>query len=212
MMLGVVEGRQAHWDAAYEQGETNRSWFQGTPTVSLELLESAGVGVADPIVDIGGGAARLVDGLLARGYTDLTVLDVSPVSLGLAQRRLGGRAAAVTWLAQDLLSWAPTRRYAAWHDRAVLHFLVSEPQRAAYREVLAAATGPGSVAVLGTFGPHGPDRCSGLPVSRYDAAQLTRQAGPGWTLLASREELHRTPSGGSQQFTWVVLRRDRIGD
>ena len=207
----MVEDVRRHWDAAFAQGDENRSWFQEQATTSVAMLEGAGVDPLDPVIDVGGGSARLVDDLLGRGFRDLTVLDVAPLALALAQRRLGGRAGEVVWIPQDLLSWSPIRRYAAWHDRAVFHFLVAESARAAYRRVLDVATEPGAVAVVGTFAPHGPTQCSGLPVARYDAAQLAAQFGPEWELTDSRAVDHRTPAGAVQPFTWVALRRRTSG-
>ncbi len=201
--------RRAHWDATYAHGEQSRSWFQETAGPSLRALGDARLAPADPVIDIGGGASRLVDGLLERGFTDVTVLDVSPTGLQIARDRLGEKAARVTWLVEDLLTWRPTRPYAAWHDRAVLHFLVDPDSQQAYAAALQEATRPGSVAVLATFGPEGPTQCSGLPVARHDAGSLSRLVGPDWALERGSDQVHRTPSGGAQAFTWAVLRRHR---
>jgi trans-aconitate methyltransferase len=196
-----------HWDAAYLLGDATRSWFQQQPLPSLRALDDAGVTPADSVLDVGGGASPLVDALLARGHDDLSVLDVSAEGLAVAQRRLGDDAARVDWITADLLAWRPDRAWNVWHDRALLHFFVAAGDRAAYLDVLDRATGPGSVAVLATFAPDGPDHCSGLPVSRYGAADLAALLGDRWQLIDSRREDHTTPGGGIQQFTWSSFRR-----
>jgi trans-aconitate methyltransferase len=202
-----VSAGSAHWDAAYAQGETTRSWFQEQAAGSLRLLGDAGVPSTASVLDVGGGAARFVDGLLARGHHDVTVLDVSPGAIELARRRLGRAADHVNWIEADLLDWQPGRRYDVWHDRALLHFLTGDGERRRYVELLDAATEPGSVAVLATFAPDGPDHCSGLPVLRYAAADLEALLGAHWQVIRTDREEHRTPGGAGQPFTWIVARR-----
>lgn len=196
-----------HWAAAYAEGDTGKSWFQGTATASLRLLERADMDPGEAVIDIGGGASTFVDGLLAAGFTDVTVLDVAAPALELARRRLGEAAGQIHWLEADALAWTPERPYRLWHDRAVFHFLTTPEQRAAYLERLTAGTTIGSTLVMGTFGPGGPTSCSGLPVERYDADRLLATLGPAWDEVARDEEVHTTPWGSEQQFTWVVARR-----
>jgi trans-aconitate methyltransferase len=197
----------SRWDAAYAQGEATRSWFEPEPGMSLRMLHSAGVSAADPVIDVGGGASLLAQALLDRGFRDVTVLDVSDTGMQYARRRLGPRAGHVTWLAADVLAWSPGRQYQAWHDRAVFHFLTVADQRRDYLRALGAATGPGAVAVFGCFAPDGPDRCSGLPVARYSAAQLAGELGRQWHLVSQDRQEHVTPAGAVQPFTWAALRK-----
>ena len=127
--------RQAHWQRVYkEKGENQVSWFQERPTISLELIEAAGLDRSSAIIEIGGGASRLVDVLGETGYRDLTVLDVSESAVSIAKMRLGGRAAMVKWIVADVTQWQPTRSYDLWHDRAAFHFLTDESDRSAYIE------------------------------------------------------------------------------
>jgi hypothetical protein len=176
--------------------------------MSLAMLERAGITAADSVIDVGGGASPLAGALLGRGFRDITVLDISAAAIQLAWRRLGTRAAQVTWVVADLRSWSPGRRYQAWHDRAVLHFMTTAADQQAYRQALADATGPGAVAVIGCFAPDGPEYCSGLPVSRYGPGDLAAGLGDSWTLLAADREEHRTPDAAIQPFTWAALRKD----
>ena len=171
------------------------------------MIAALGVGPEVALVDVGGGASPLAGQLVDRGFVDVTVLDVSESALAAASDRLGSRAARVTWLAQDVRSWSPARAYGLWHDRAAFHFLVDAADRARYLAVLERALGPAGMLVLATFATDGPSTCSGLPVVRYDAGELASLVGPGFELVEQRQQVHRTPRGTAQPFTWVALRR-----
>ncbi len=188
------------------------SWYQANPKCSLAFLDAAGATRDTRIVDVGGGAARLVDCLLDRGFTDVTVLDISQGALARAQDRLGGRARAVRWIEADVTGFEPSERWEIWHDRAVFHFLTAARDRAAYRRTMIDSLVPGGHAIVATFGPQGPTRCSGLDVVRYNAAQLLAELGPGLELVAEREELHRTPGGVEQQFVYALFRKEKSLD
>jgi hypothetical protein len=177
--------------------------------MSLRMLDAAGVAASASVIDVGGGASPLAGALLERGFRDVTVLDISAAAMEQARHRLGPRAGEVHWLTADIRAWWPPRRYAAWHDRAVFHFLTAEPDRRDYRRALAEATTPGAVAVVGCFAPDGPQRCSGLPVARYGPGDLAAELAPDWQLVAQDGEEHTTPSGLAQPFTWAALRRIR---
>lgn len=192
-----------HWDGVYARRDpAEASWFQAEPTASLRLIGSAGLAKSAPLVDVGGGASRLVDCLLECGYSDLTVLDISARALEHAHLRLGSRAAAVRWRVADVTGFEPDRRYALWHDRAVFHFLTEVEDRAAYARRMHDALAPGGQAIIATFGPAGPERCSGLPVVRYTASELTLALGGDLRLIESLIEQHRTPAGAEQQFIY----------
>lgn len=197
----------SHWDSRYEQfGAGGVAWFQPHAEVSLELIEAAGVGPSTPVVDVGGGSSRLVDDLLARGFDDITVLDVSRAALELTRQRLG-HTEHVELVHADLLTWQPARRWGLWHDRAVFHFFTEAAERAIYLDRLSTALEFGGVFVLGTFASDAPDHCSGLPVNRYDPDSLAttiRAAIPGVVIQATRRETHTTPAGARQPFTWIV--------
>jgi 2-polyprenyl-3-methyl-5-hydroxy-6-metoxy-1,4-benzoquinol methylase len=201
-------GRLAHWQNVYrEKAENQVSWFQETPAISLELIEAVHPKFDSAIVDIGGGASRLVDRLAREGYRDLTVLDVSENAIAMARARMGEPAEAVKWIVADVTQWEPTRRYDLWHDRAAFHFLTQAPDRNAYVECLASALRPGGHAIIGTFAMDGPERCSGLPVIRYDGALLSATLGKAFALVETRRHDHGTPMGGVQRFQFSIIRR-----
>ena len=200
--------RQAHWQRVYKEKDENQvSWFQERPTISLELIEAAGLDRSSAIIEIGGGASRLVDVLGETGYRDLTVLDVSESAVSIAKMRLGERAGMVNWIVADVTQWKPARSYDLWHDRAAFHFLTEASDRAAYIDRLTKAVQPGGHAIIGTFALDGPERCSGLPVVRYDAAQLSATLTPSFALVDMRRHDHKTPWGAIQHFQFSVFRR-----
>jgi len=200
--------RKAHWEKVYrEKAEDEVSWFIADPETSLSLVESTGLSPADPIIDVGGGASHLVDHLLARGYSDLTVLDISPTALETARRRLGADADKVRWLEADVCALECDGRWRLWHDRAVFHFLVKAEDRRAYLDSLARHLDPDGHVIVATFSFEGPRECSGLPVEQYDADKLLATFGPGFELLNLLEEIHVTPAGKEQAFNYFHLRR-----
>jgi SAM-dependent methyltransferase len=197
-----------HWQQIYTARRADAlSWFQESPDRSLELLLTPPLQHDAAILDVGGGASRLVDALLARGYTDVTVLDLASAALEQSAKRLGAHADRVHWITADITQWKPERRYEAWHDRAVFHFLTSAEQRAAYRAVLEAALAPDGVAVVATFALDGPERCSGLPVVRYSPESLAAELGPAFILTDACGEDHTTPAGSTQRFQWSRFQR-----
>lgn len=202
-----MESRE-HWEAVYQAKAADQvSWYRPHLEQSLAWIAQSGVDRAAAIIDVGGGEATLVDDLLAQDFLDITVLDISSAALAVARERLGGRGGRVHWLAVDITqATLPPARYDLWHDRAVFHFLVRPAQRAAYLQRLTRALRPGGEVIMATFGPQGPEKCSGLPVVRYDAAALSGVLGPDFELLATTTERHETPFGTRQQFTWCRFR------
>jgi SAM-dependent methyltransferase len=208
--MAAIRSDAAHWDQVYDQGSSCCSWYQSEPVMSLRMLQLGGARPGDSLIDVGGGASGLVDQLLARGFTDLTVLDVSDTGLGSARRRLGAEAQRVSWLVTDILSWQPERSYRLWHDRAVFHFFVDPTDQQRYLDTLATAVAPGGRIVLATFAADGPPQCSGLPVARYSPDDLADRLGPCFTVLAWEREEHHTPSGVLQPFTWLLAQRPDV--
>jgi SAM-dependent methyltransferase len=204
--------RQAHWEGVYTSSdETAVSWFQDDPAPSLELIERAGVGKDTGkdtgIIDIGAGASRLADHLLERGFRDVTVLDISQAGLDLSALRLGRRASEAHWITADVTEWNPSRRFDIWHDRAAFHFLTDPADRAAYVARLHEALRPGGHAIIATFAADGPEKCSGLPVNRYDPEDLARELGQEFHLVESRRHDHATPGNVSQRFQFSLFQR-----
>jgi len=199
--------RQMHWQNVYlTKGEQQVSWTQQVPEPSLSLIEKFAPRDAS-IIDIGGGASHLVDALRQRGYEAITVLDLSQAALDTSRQRLGPDAAKVQWIAADITQWRPRTAFDIWHDRAAFHFLVDESDRVAYLAALHAGVKRGGHAIIATFALDGPEKCSGLPVQRYDPESLSKTIGPAFELIDQRAHRHTTPWGAVQSFQFSVLRR-----
>jgi len=200
--------RHEHWETVYRtKGPDQVSWFQAEARLSRELISRAAPNRDAAIIDIGAGASTLVDGLLGAGYHQLTVVDISAAALELAKARLGAAAAPVTWQAADVLAAEfPAQRFDVWHDRAVFHFLTDPADRARYVAQVRHAVRPGGIVLVATFAEDGPLKCSGLEVARYAPDALHAEFGEGFALMESHRELHTTPSGATQAFTYCVCR------
>lgn len=206
--LMTEAGAKTHWDEVYTtKDETEVSWFQENAAASLELIDMLRPAKDAAIIDIGGGTSRLVDGLVDRGFRRITVLDISQAALDLAALRLGRRASQVKWIADDVTEWNPSRRFDIWHDRAAFHFLVDAADRSAYVERLKRALVPGGHAIIATFADDGPEKCSGLPVHRYNADGLAKELGAEFALVESRRHDHATPWNAIQHFQFSIFRR-----
>ena len=206
--------RREHWDRIYRRNAPSElSWYQTEPTISLELIRRVAPDLEWPIIDVGGGASTLVDGLLDAGYRDVTVLDLSGAALAVARARLGERAASVRWVEANVLAapLAPAA-YAVWHDRAVFHFLTEPRDRAAYVAAAHAAVRCGGHVIVASFALDGPTRCSGLDVVRYSPDSMHAQFGAGFRLLDSVRDEHHTPSGAIQAFTYCLCRVEAGAD
>ncbi len=205
----MSDARKQHWEGVYATKAPDEvSWFQPVPEQSLRLIEGTGIGLDEPVLDAGGGASTLIDGLLDRGYTDLTVLDISAAALAASRDRLGDRAERVRWIEADVTDFVAPFRYALWHDRAVFHFLTSSADRQRYIDAVRSSLQSRGHLVLSTFGPEGPLRCSGLEIRRYGIDQLRELFDEDFALQQHLLEEHRTPGGAVQQFiyTWWQLK------
>lgn len=206
------EDRRAYWQGIYARNAADQvSWYRRHLDSSLGLIDRIAPDPATSIIDVGGGSSTLVDDLHARGYRNLTVLDIAAAALQSAQQRLDNAASSIHWLTADILTTdLPAAAFDLWHDRAVFHFLTAPQDRAAYVRQLSCALRRGGHVLVSTFGPEGPTRCSGLDVVRYDATALLRELGSRFRLIDSFTELHHTPSGAVQQFLCchAVLERD----
>jgi 2-polyprenyl-3-methyl-5-hydroxy-6-metoxy-1,4-benzoquinol methylase len=199
---------KTHWEKVYTTKATDQvSWYRPHLETSLSLIERAAAGQSASLIDVGGGESTLVDDLLARGYQNVTVLDISQTAIDVTKNRLKELAERVQWMTADVTKTNLTSSaYDVWHDRAVFHFLTSMDQRAAYVSAVKHAVKQGGHVIVGAFGPEGPTKCSGLEVMRYDAESLHDQFGARFRLVESLKELHHTPFGTTQQFLYCYCR------
>lgn len=191
---------QNHWNSIYQaKSPTEVSWFELEPQISLELIKSV-ASTSARVIDVGGGASCLVDNLLASGFTDVTVLDISAIALDQAKLRLGPLADRISWLVEDITQTVDIGKFDVCHDRAVFHFLTAAEDRRKYIDLASRSIRAGGHLIMGTFSPDGPQKCSGLDVCRYDAATLSRELGSRFTLVRELLHTHTTPTGKPQQF------------
>jgi SAM-dependent methyltransferase len=193
-----------HWESVYNTKAPNEvSWYRPHLDTSLSFIEQAARDRSAHIIDAGGGESTLVEDLLKRGYTNLTLLDISSTAIEVTKARLGKLADQVKWLVADVTSKElPAQAYDIWHDRAVFHFLSTASDRAAYVRSVKNSVKSGGHVIIGTFGPEGPAKCSGLDVARYDAESLHREFGRRFRVIDHVTELHQTPFGTTQQFLY----------
>jgi len=201
-------GRDEHWETIHRRGRPEEvSWYRPHLERSLHFVEEAGLAADAAILDVGGGTSTLVDDLLERGFSKVSVLDISPSAIRQAQARLGTRSEAVTWLVGDITRMKlPKHHYDFWHDRAVFHFLTEDADRRRYVAAVRRSLKPNGHIVVATFGLAGPERCSGLPVVRYSAQGIQAEFGKQFRRVGSAREVHHTPSGREQEFVYCYCR------
>lgn len=198
--------RKRHWETVYEQkSPLEVSWYQSDPLLSLELIQNTGIPQDAAIIDVGGGASILVDRLLASGYRNVSVLDLSAKALAYAQARLGGTSHRATWIEADITAFIPPINYDLWHDRAVFHFLTNAEDRRKYVDVLKHGVRSGGHVIIAAFAIGGPTQCSGLDIVQYDAEKLSETLGEQFRLAEERVELHITPANREQKFVYFRL-------
>ena len=204
----MTSDEQKHWTHVYEdKAPTEVSWYQASPEPSLRALRRFGALPSSSLIDVGGGASNFVDALLEQGWQDITVLDIAAPALEAAKARLGPLADKVQWEIADITDWHPARKFDVWHDRAVFHFLTEPQQREAYCRALSEGVIARGLVIVATFALDGPEKCSGLPVQRYDAASLAEEMGDMLQLIDGWREEHVTPWGAKQSFNWCAFRR-----
>lgn len=192
-----------HWDQVFAtKSDQEKSWYEEFPYTSLSLMQHLGVSRDAAIIDIGGGDSHFVDALLSKGYTNLSVLDISEKALGNAKARLGKSALQVNWILSDILDFHPPTVYDLWHDRAVFHFITQEASIQAYLDKAFHALKKGGHFILATFSEKGPEKCSGLPVSRYSPQKMMTLLAPYFQKIKCVEDVHKTPFHTVQSFTF----------
>ena len=200
---------KTHWEQIYEKkGPTRGSWYQEHAQFSLQYIRNTGIQISEHIIDVGGGASTLVDDLIADGFQQISILDISGTALQLARQRLGTKANHVNWIEADITqAELPYQSYDVWHDRAVFHFLTQATDRQRYIDTARYAVRQGGHVIVATFAPDGPEQCSGLEVVRYHPEGLHDEFGDGFDLVDSTRETHHTPFGTEQKFIYCYCRK-----
>lgn len=200
---------KSHWENIYNNKQLHEvSWYQPTPTTSLALIEMLNLSEAAKIIDIGGGDSLLVDNLLAHGFKDISVLDISKKALQRAQHRLDDEnSTKVKWIEADISSYMPNEIYDLWHDRAVFHFLTDREAIEHYVKISSENIKQGGYLIIATFAEDGPMKCSGLPIQQYSEQSLPAVFAENFELVRLFKEIHLTPTGNEQSFVFAVMKR-----
>jgi len=197
-----------HWEEIYsDKGETEVTWFQLKPVISLELIEELGLNPNDPIIDVGAGSSTLADFLLDLGFLDLTLLDISSAALENSKNRLKDKADNIDWLVCDFKEFSSDKKFKLWHDRAVFHFLTHQEDRIRYRKILKDHLADEGYFLLSTFAKDGPEKCSGLKVVQYSVEALIYEFEEDFTFIKSKRESHISPKGAEQKFIYCLFRK-----
>lgn len=203
-----MEDLKAHWDNVWQtKSHDSTSWYQEVPATSLRFFETVKLSNTAPLIDIGSGASKLIDGWLSQGFRDITALDISANAFVQSKLRLGVDADQVTFIEANVIDWQPERCYQLWHDRAVFHFLTDPDSRERYINTLTTALAPEAFFICGGFSTSGPQKCSGLEVQRYDPGRMAEVFAPWFEVLASENETHLTPARSEQHFLWSLFQR-----
>ena len=203
--------RRNHWEKIYRTKETEEvSWYQASPTISLEFIAGLEIPMEAKIIDMGGGDSLLADHLLALGYQHLTVVDISETALNKARKRLGAKADKVSWIRTEAVKFIQAEGYDLWHDRATFHFLTQEAEIDRYLKTVHENLNRAGILLLGTFSEQGPDQCSGLPVKQYSAVSLAKRVEIYFEKIRCRTADHYTPGGASQNFLYCCFRKKEL--
>ena len=195
-----------HWEKIYETKTPDQcSWTEDIPQTSLEFIHELNLPKTARIIDIGGGDSKLLDHLVAAGYQNITVLDISENAIARARTRLGKKSDSINWVRTDITEFNTTEKFDCWHDRATFHFLTTDEQVEKYLTI-ARKTIRGYM-VLATFSDSGPDKCSGLFIKKYGEADLQNQLSDGFEKIVCKTEDHLTPFGTKQNFIFCSFRR-----
>ncbi|HTM66327.1 MAG TPA: class I SAM-dependent methyltransferase [Flavipsychrobacter sp.] len=201
-----MSDKKKHWETVYSTKTPNEvSWTQNVPQTSLDFIHSFDLSKNAKIIDVGGGDSKLVDFLLAEGYEDISVLDISEAALERAKQRLGPKAQSVKWIVSDITDFQPTETYDVWHDRATFHFLTTKEQIRSYISVV--SSGVSGYITIGTFSDKGPKKCSGLDIKQYTEGELQQQLSKSFSKIRCITENHITPFNTTQNFLFCSFRK-----
>lgn len=206
-----LENKKTHWENIYTNKSLKEvSWYQPTPKTSLAFFETFNVPKNAKIIDIGGGDSLLVDHLLANGYTNLTVLDISETAIKKAKNRLGAKAIQINWVVSNIVDFKPTEKYDFWHDRATFHFLTQQNDIEKYIEIINQNVTEAGKLVIGTFSEKGPTKCSGIDIKQYSKASLVKTIGKYFKKIRCFTENHKTPFDTLQNFVFCSFSKAQM--
>ncbi|WP_298117484.1 trans-aconitate 2-methyltransferase [Flavobacterium sp.] len=203
-----MENQKSHWENVFANKNPNEvSWTQKYPKTSIDYLETLNLPLTSTIIDVGGGDSNLVDALLEKGYSNITVLDISEFALEKAKKRLGSKADLVHWIVSDITEFNPEIKFDFWHDRAVFHFLTTKEGINKYVSLIGNAINNQGHFLLGTFSENGPLKCSGLEITQYSESKMTETFKENFEVVRCFTEDHKTPFDTIQNFQFCGFKK-----
>ena len=204
-----MENNKEHWDEVYATKKvTEVSWYEPMPEVSLKCIADCELPKDAAVIDVGGGDSFLAEFLIGKGFTDITVLDISQNAIERAKKRLVEKADEINWIVADVVSFTSQKKFKLWHDRAAFHFLTTDVEVQQYVQTIKDSVAPGGFVILGTFSENGPDKCSGLPIRKYSIGQMQKLFSEGFISMSCKNVDHETPSGKRQNFTFCTFKKE----
>ena len=199
---------KSHWENIYSsKNEDGVSWFQEYPKTSIDLIKKYSMNNSISIIDIGSGRSRILKNLIENEYEDLTYLDISQEACSKSKISLGNKQDLVQWYVANILDFNTDNNFSIWHDRAVFHFLTSREDIEKYKQVALKNILKGGYLILGTFSQNGPEKCSGLSVSRYSTESLKEIFNPEFKIIESFTIDHKTPFNTTQNFLFSIFKK-----
>ena len=199
---------KSHWENIYSSKKENGvSWFQEHPKTSIDLIEKYSTDKSISIIDIGSGRSKILKNLIENEYVDLTYLDISQEACSKSKISLGVKQDLVQWYVENVLDFNTEKNFSIWHDRAVFHFLISKEDVEQYKQVALKNIVKGGYLILGTFSENGPEKCSGLNVSRYSPESLKKIFNTEFKMIESFTIDHKTPFDTNQNFLFSIFKK-----
>lgn len=203
---------EKHWNNAYQKSPiTNLGWYEENPKPSIELIEDCNLPKDALIFNAGAGATTLIAQLLAEGYENMVVNDISSAALKELQGNLPSyKNAHIQFIIDDLTNPSELlklKNVDLWHDRAVLHFFTEQNQQKAYFDLLKKAVKPKGFVILAEFNLEGAKKCSGLDVFNYNEEMLQERLGANFELLKSFNYTYVQPSGNTREYVYTLFQK-----
>ncbi len=197
-----------HWENIYKTKQLNQvSWYQPKPETSIEIFNSFNLPKTANIIDVGAGDSFFVDFLLDNNFVNITVLDISENAINRAKKRLGARSKKVKWIIANSATFKSSESYDFWHDRAAFHFLTKAEEISSYIKNLNKNLNISGKLVIGTFSENGPQKCSGIKVTRYSEKKMTETFQNYFKKIECLIIEHKTPFNTTQNFIFCSFKK-----
>jgi 2-polyprenyl-3-methyl-5-hydroxy-6-metoxy-1,4-benzoquinol methylase len=204
----LMKEKEKHWEIIYETKKLNEvSWFQKKPLTSLSLIESSDINKSSEIIDIGCGKSFLIDNLLEKKYSKISLLDISNIALKEVEKRTNNYENSGRFYNVDILNFKSNTSFDLWHDRAVFHFLTKNEEIDKYINICEKNINKEGILIIGTFSENGPVKCSGLEISRYSVKNLQSLFCNSFELVDQLNTNHTTPFETIQNFNFCKFKK-----